>query len=49
MLEEGGNEVIEAATGSEAIGNCDSQGPDCVLLDIAMPETDGLTALNEFR
>lgn len=49
MLEEGGYEVVEAATGSEAIANYQSQRPDCVLLDITMPEMDGLTALKEIR
>ena len=49
MLEEGGYEVLEAATGSEATTNFESQRPDCVLRDITMPEIDGPTALKKIR
>ena len=45
MLEEEGYEVVgEAADGDEAIRLAEQLRPDLVILDIVMPETDGLTA-----
>jgi DNA-binding NarL/FixJ family response regulator len=41
--------VGEAATGREAIERCRELQPDVVVLDIAMPEMDGLTALPIIR
>ena len=37
--------VAEAATGNQAIEQTAKHHPDVVLLDIRMPETDGLEAL----
>ena len=45
MLEEEGYDVVgEAADGDEAMRLADELRPDLVILDIVMPETDGLTA-----
>ncbi|MDP1793674.1 MAG: response regulator, partial [Acidimicrobiales bacterium] len=41
--------VAEAADGQEAIEAVDAHQPDLLLLDIAMPNTDGLTAIPEIR
>ncbi|MCW2921311.1 MAG: two-component response regulator [Thermoleophilia bacterium] len=41
--------VGEAANGLEAIQRCAELQPDVVVLDIAMPEMDGLTALPTIR
>jgi signal transduction histidine kinase len=41
--------VAEAADGQEAIEAVGVHQPDLVLLDIAMPNTDGLTAIPEIR
>jgi DNA-binding NarL/FixJ family response regulator len=41
--------VGEAANGIEAIERCAELQPDVVVLDIAMPEMDGLTALPTIR
>jgi len=49
MLKGGGHEVIEAENGVVAIEKYLSEKPDIVLLDITMPEMDGLTALKEMR
>ena len=49
LLSEGGYEVREAATGTEAVASYKSNKPDCVLMDITMPDMDGLTALKEIR
>ena len=49
MLSENGYEVVEASTGREAVEQYKNQKPDAVLLDITMPDMDGLTALKELR
>ena len=49
LLTQSGYEVIEAATGSQAVEMYQSDKPDMVLLDITMPDMDGLTALREIR
>ena len=49
MLTEVGYAVMEAATGAEAVDTYKSLSPDCVLLDITMPDMDGLTALKHIR
>ena len=41
--------VAEASTGTEAIALCTSHRPDVVVLDISMPEMDGLQAATEIR
>jgi two-component system chemotaxis response regulator CheY len=45
VLEELGLEVIEAANGAEAVQQFNAHRPDLVLMDITMPEMDGLAAL----
>ena len=49
MLAEAGHDVVEAANGKEAVAAYASESPDCVLMDITMPEMDGLAALKEIR
>ena len=36
--------VGEAATGAEVVGICEQQRPDVVLMDVRMPEMDGIEA-----
>ena len=45
ILSEGGYEVVQAENGIEAIARYKETNPDAVLMDITMPEMDGLTAL----
>ena len=47
LLTENGYEVIEAGTGMEAVDSFKKNRPDGVLLDITMPDMDGLSALKE--
>ena len=47
MLVGDGYEVIEAENGLLALNAFKAQNPDVVLMDITMPEMDGLTALRE--
>ena len=49
LLTESGYEVVEAENGLDAIAKYKEHKPDAVLLDITMPEMDGLTALKEIR
>jgi two-component system chemotaxis response regulator CheY len=49
LLTENGFEVVEAENGAQAIQVYQQQKPDVVLMDITMPEMDGLTALKELR
>lgn len=49
LLTRGGHEVIEASTGLEAVQRYKASKPDAVLLDITMPDMDGLQALKEIR
>ena len=49
ILLECGYSVLEAVSGAEAVEVYKTQAPDCVLLDITMPEMDGLTALAKIR
>ena len=45
----GGYEVAEAADGMEAVNLCRRESFDAVVMDIMMPELDGLSACREIR
>lgn len=49
MLVGGGHEVIEADNGLKAVETYKTARPDAVLMDITMPEMDGLAALKEIK
>lgn len=49
LLAEHGYEVVEAEDGEQAVEMYRSANPDAVLLDITMPQKDGLEALAEIR
>lgn len=48
-LDRGGFRVGEATTGSEALDLIQDWRPDLVLLDLMLPEIDGLSVLSEIR
>jgi len=48
-LQKEGYEVITGANGLEAVEQVQSQNPDLVVLDVMMPEMDGLTACSKIR
>jgi two-component system, chemotaxis family, chemotaxis protein CheY len=49
VLEENGHEVVQAENGADAVRQYVAHHPDVVLMDITMPEMDGVTALKEIR
>ena len=48
-LETNGCDVVTANNGRTALEMVKSEKPDAVLLDVMMPEVDGLTVLKEIR
>ena len=48
-LENAGFEVIEAASGQEALDLCSKSQPDLILLDVIMPEMDGFATCRALR
>lgn len=48
-LERKGFRVIEAENGLEALTEAESQHPDLIIMDIEMPELDGLSATQKIR
>src|SRR5438034_10204170 len=49
VLADNGHEVAVAENGREAVSKYAEWRPDAVLMDITMPEMDGLAALKEIR
>src|SRR6476661_10130565 len=49
ILEYEGYRVEEAASGSQALTRVGERAPDAIVLDIKMPEMDGLELLRAFR
>lgn len=49
ILSSNGYSVLHAATGAEAVSMIVSHMPDLMLLDLGLPDTDGLTVLKEIR
>jgi DNA-binding response OmpR family regulator len=49
LLEANGYRILEAADGRGAVGVAILERPQLVLMDLGMPGTDGLSAVNEIR
>ncbi len=49
FFKEGGYEVLEAVNGVEAVEKAIAEAPDCILLDLLMPEMDGMEVLKVFQ
>lgn len=48
-LERAGFEVIQAMTAREALDALSGQNPDCIVLDLGLPDMDGLDLCREIR
>lgn len=48
-LEQEGYEVLEAATGREGVALTANQRPDVIVLDLGLPDMDGLAVLKSLR
>jgi two-component system response regulator MtrA len=49
VLERSGHEVVAVSDGAEALATVRARKPDLAVLDIAMPEVDGLEVLRRLR
>ena len=49
ILKAAGFEVIEATDGSKAIEKVETEKPDCMILDILMPEMSGFEVLKDLK
>ncbi|MGB8003997.1 MAG: response regulator [Gaiellaceae bacterium] len=49
VLERAGNEVISVGDGAQALASVTERKPDLAVLDISMPELDGLEVLRRLR
>ena len=49
ILQHKGHTTIEAATGGDGVRLARERQPDLILMDIQLPDIDGITALGEIR
>jgi len=48
-LQKKGYRVVEAANGNQAIAETESCRPDLIIMDVEMPELDGIAATRQIR
>ena len=49
VLEANGYLIIEASTGKEGVYKSTTEHPDCIILDLGLPDMDGLAVLKTIR
>lgn len=48
-LDAHGFEVLEADSGSRGLADASARNPDCVILDLGLPDMDGVEVIHQFR
>ena len=49
LLEMSGYYVVEAVNGKQAVEKAESERPDIILMDLSLPQLDGLAATRQIR
>jgi CheY-like chemotaxis protein len=49
LLEMSGYQVVEAVNGKQAVEKAGSEHPDIILMDLSLPQLDGLAATRQIR
>jgi CheY-like chemotaxis protein len=49
LLEMSGYRVVEAVNGNQAVESAASENPDIILMDLSLPQLDGLAATRRIR
>ena len=49
ILRSQGHETVEAINGQDALAKVEQETPDCIMLDLLMPEMDGFEVLENLR
>jgi two-component system, cell cycle response regulator DivK len=49
LLEMSGYRVVEAVNGNQAVESASSEDPDIILMDLSLPQLDGLAATRRIR
>ncbi len=49
FLERDGYEVLEAANGNEALAVCRKERPDLIIIDLIMPDKEGIETIMELK
>jgi CheY-like chemotaxis protein len=49
ILQDEGHEILEAADGADALKIIESDDPDYVILDLLMPNVNGISVLDSFK
>ena len=49
ILEQGGHDVIQAQNGAQGVRMAAEEKPDCVILDLLMPDMSGMDVMKAFK